>query len=394
MARTFLSFGVGRLGLAGILVGVAAIACSQNPVDEAGDIDSATATPAELPQVVVTTSVLCDLTKQVAADTIDLTCLLEPGQDPHTYQAKPSDRQAIDEADLVLYGGYNFAPAIVGLVEASANNAPKVAVFEAAVPNPLMGEGHDHDHGEAAHSHAEGDHAHEDEAHSHAEDDDHAHEDEAHSHVEDDDHAHEDEAHSHAEGSDAGKEELVADPHIWHSATHNGAIAVVIAENLAKINPEQAQLYTDKAAQLTDLFAEIDAWIQQQVATVPTENRQLVTTHDSFRYFAEAYDFEVKGALSGLSTAERPSPKTLTDLVDQVKGAQVPAIFAESTTNPELIDAIAKDANVAVAEQPLFVEGPGTAESAAPTTQSMLVVNTCTIVNALGGTCADAEAPQ
>jgi manganese/iron transport system substrate-binding protein len=186
----------------------------------------------------------------------------------------------------------------------------------------------------------------------------------------------------------------VADPHIWHSAVNNGAIVAVIAENLAQVNPEQAERYADNAAQLSDLFAEIDAWIQQQVATIPAENRKLVTTHDAFRYFAAAYGVEVKGALGGLSTAERPAPKTLTDLVDQIEEAQVPAIFAESTTNPELINAIAKDANVKVAEQPLFVEGPGAADSVAPTTQSMLTVNTCTMVNALGGTCAAAEAPE
>jgi manganese/iron transport system substrate-binding protein len=144
--------------------------------------------------------VICDLTKQIAQDTIALTCLMDPGQDPHTYQAKPSDRQAIDEADLVLYDGYDFAPGLIGLVDASSNSAPKVAVYEAAVPDPLMGAGHDHDHG---HDYAE------EEGHDHAEG-------EAYDHAEG-------EAHAHDEG------ELVADPHIWHSATNNAAIAEVIA---------------------------------------------------------------------------------------------------------------------------------------------------------------------
>ncbi|MEA5466915.1 metal ABC transporter solute-binding protein, Zn/Mn family [Leptothoe sp. PORK10 BA2] len=57
----------------------------------------------ELLQVVATTTVLCDLTEQIAQDTIALACLLEPGHDPHSYQAKPSDRKALDAAALVLY---------------------------------------------------------------------------------------------------------------------------------------------------------------------------------------------------------------------------------------------------------------------------------------------------
>jgi len=167
----------------------------------------------------------------------------------------------------------------------------------------------------------------------------------------------------------------------------------VIATNLAQVNPDQADFYQDNAAQLSAQFTELDGWIQTQVDTIPVNNRRLVTTHDAFRYFADAYDFEVKGALSGLSTEEKPSAGALTALVDQVKGATVPAIFAETTTNPDLINTVANDAGVKVAEQPLFVEGPGGPGTAAETTQAMLVTNTCTIVNALGGTCDEGSAP-
>jgi len=118
-----------------------------------------------------------------------------------------------------------------------------------------------------------------------------------------------------------------------------------------------------------------------------------VTTHDAFRYYADAYGIDFKGALSGLSIEEQPSAATLTGLVDQVKAAQVPAIFAESTTNPDLINTVASNADVKVAEQPLFVEGPGGAGTAAATTQEMLVSNTCTIVNALGDSCDEGGAP-
>jgi len=345
-------------GAATVSLAFAVAGCSQEQTAQS-DATSPTDGAVALPQVVATTSVLCDLTEQIAQDTIALTCLMAPGQDPHTYQAKPSDRQAIDEADLVLYGGYGFAPALIGLVEASNNSAPKVAVYEVAVPEPLVGEAHDH-----AHDHEHGhDHEH-----------DHGHE---HGEAEEDDH-------------DPSQEAPAADPHVWHSASNNGAIATVIATNLAQINPEQADSYKATAAALKEQFAELDAWIQAQVDTIPADNRKLITTHDAFRYFANAYGLEVSGALSGLSTEEKPAAATLTSLVEQVKAARVPAIFAESTTNPDLINTVASNAAVKVAEQPLFVEGPGGPGSNAETTQEMLIANTCTIVNALGGTCAEA----
>ncbi len=376
--------------LAGVTVvsfAVGVSGCSQNQTAP-NDATSSTETAAEMPQVVVTSSVLCDLTEQIAQDTIELTCLMEPGQDPHTYQVKPSDRQAIENANLVLYDGYDFAPGLTGLVDASGDSATRVAVLEAAVPEPLMGEGHDHDHAEGE------DHEHSDEIAATGEDPDHEHEGDDHSHdyAEGDDHAHDDEAAAAGGEHEHGEEEF-ADPHIWHSAENNGAIADVIATHLAKVNPDQVDFYQNNAATLMDQFAQLDTWIQAQVSTIPAGNRKLVTTHDAFRYYADAYGIEVEGALSGLSTEEQPSPGTLTSLVNQVKEAQVPAIFAETTTNPDLINTVARNASVKMAEQPLFVEGPGGAGTAAETTQAMLVVNTCTIVTALGGTCNEEDAP-
>ncbi|EKU99896.1 ABC-type metal ion transport system, periplasmic component/surface adhesin [Leptolyngbya sp. PCC 7375] len=338
---------IGKLGwIASVSMLVGLVGCAQPTTqnDTAASGDNTT-TAANLPQVVATTSVLCDLTQQIAQDTVALTCLMEPGQDPHTYAAAPSDRKAIDEADLVLYDGYGFAPKLIAMVEASTNAAPKVAVYEQAVPNPLLADPHDHDHGEEAH----------------------------------------------AEGTDT--EELVADPHIWHNALNTSNITDVIADQLQQINPEQADLYGQNAALLTTQFTELHTWIAAQVTTIPASNRKLVTTHEAFNYFADAYGLELEAALSGINTETSPSASRVADLVDDVKTLGVPAIFAETTSNTQLIETLAKNANVKVAPNPLFVEGPGGPGTRAETMQAMLVSNTCTVVNALGGTCVEADAP-
>ncbi|MEO1067639.1 MAG: metal ABC transporter substrate-binding protein [Cyanobacteria bacterium J06638_6] len=355
------------LGLA-LVLGVAGCSGDQGSGEEAGE-SALTDENSPRPAVVATTSVICDLTEQIAAQSIALTCLLEPGTDPHTYQVKPSDRQAIEQADLILYDGYGFAPTLISLIQDSTTPAPQVAVYEEAVPEPLMGAAHDHDHagaGEAT---------------------DHAHDD-------GDGHAHDDgDGHAHDDGDGHAEAELVPDPHIWHSAANNAAIATVVADQLTQLNPAQADLYTENADRLGAQFDEIERWIQAQVATVPADQRQLITTHDAFGYFAAAYGLEVSGALSGLSTDEKPTPATLTARVDQIKSAQVPAIFAETTTNAQLIETVAKNAGVSVAEQPLWVEGPGGPGTPAATTQAMLVANTCAVVDALGGMCLRDSAP-
>ena len=150
------------------------------------------------PQVVATYSVLCDLTEQIAESTVDVDCLIGAGEDPHVYSATPADRRAIEDADLVLYGGYNFEPAIIQMIEATETDAPKVAVSEVAVPEPLEG-GH-HDHGHEDHD-EHGDEDHDD--HGHEDHDEHGDEDhDEHGDEDHDDHDHEQSKAGHEGGHD------------------------------------------------------------------------------------------------------------------------------------------------------------------------------------------------
>jgi manganese/iron transport system substrate-binding protein len=103
------------------------------PQQETRDtLNVSTMTPGTLPKVVATTSVICDLTRQIADRTIDLTCLGAPGTDPHVYEPTPADRRAIGDAQLILYSGYGFEPKLIKLIQPVL--ATKVAVAEVAVP--------------------------------------------------------------------------------------------------------------------------------------------------------------------------------------------------------------------------------------------------------------------
>ncbi len=98
---------------------------------------SPTAKPTAKPQVIASNSVLCDLTHQIAQDTIDLKCLIPGGTDAHVYRPTPDDRRALETGQLILYGGYGFEPEVIKLINA-AHPKLAIAVHELAVPKPIQ----------------------------------------------------------------------------------------------------------------------------------------------------------------------------------------------------------------------------------------------------------------
>jgi manganese/iron transport system substrate-binding protein len=110
-----------------------------------------------------------------------------------------------------------------------------------------------------------------------------------------------------------------------------------------------------------------------------------VTTHDAFQYYANAYRLSIIGTLIGISTEEQPSAQTVQRLVESVKTARVPTIFAETTINPALIRTVAQEAGVKVAERSLYSDSIGAPGSDGDSYINMMVANTRSIVESLGG---------
>lgn len=161
----------------------------------------------------------------------------------------------------------------------------------------------------------------------------------------------------------------------------------MVTQALSELQPAEASTYQQREQAIVAELQQIQAWIPQQIATIPANQRRLITTHDSFGYYARAYGLTESGAIAGLSTQEQPTPTRLTELVNSLRAAQVPTVFRETTSNPQLIGTVAQEAGVQVSAQPLYVEGPGGADSPAPNYQQMLIHNTCAIATGLGGRC-------
>ncbi|MFM6323487.1 MAG: metal ABC transporter solute-binding protein, Zn/Mn family [Microcystis panniformis] len=177
----------------------------------------------------------------------------------------------------------------------------------------------------------------------------------------------------------------VPDPHVWGSAKNGIIMVEKIRDQLIELSPEDKEIFTENAAQLIRELENLDRWITTAIETIPPSQRQLVTTHDAFQYYAHAYGLKVAGTLIGISTEEQPSAQTVKNLADAIKNLRVPAIFAETTINPALITTVAEEAGVKLAPQQLYSDSIGAVGTGGDSYVKMLKENTRSIVESLGG---------
>lgn len=177
------------------------------------------------------------------------------------------------------------------------------------------------------------------------------------------------------------------DPHVWGDVENAIAMTNAIRDALIALSPENEASFRDNAAQLTTQLSQLDRWAADQIATIAADQRQLVTTHDAFQYYAKAYGLTVAGTLIGISTEEQPSAQTITELVGAIRTLGVPTIFAETTINPALIQTVAAEAGVELAETSLYSDSIGAAGSDGDSYIKMIEANTCAIAIGLEGQC-------
>lgn len=175
------------------------------------------------------------------------------------------------------------------------------------------------------------------------------------------------------------------DPHVWGDAENAIAMIEAIRDRLIELSPEDEAEFTANAAELIAQLQEVDRWITEQIATIPPQQRKLVTTHDAFQYYTRAYGLEMAGTLIGISTEEQPSAQTVKNLANDIQTMQIPAIFAETTINPQLIETVAEEAGITLAPQELYSDSIGGAGSEGDSYVKMLIANTRSIVKSLGG---------
>jgi ABC-type Zn uptake system ZnuABC Zn-binding protein ZnuA len=173
----------------------------------------------------------------------------------------------------------------------------------------------------------------------------------------------------------------VPDPHVWFDVTRWRKATANVAKGLSAVDPEGARVYAENAALYDRQLAALDTWVKSRVSAVPAERRKLVTSHDAFAYFGEAYGFEVI-PVQGISTDADASTQDVVRVVELVKKAGVPALFVETSVNPKLIEQVARETDTRVGGA-LYSDSTGPLDSNADSYIGMVRDNVSLIVEGL-----------
>lgn len=147
----------------------------------------------------------------------------------------------------------------------------------------------------------------------------------------------------------ADSQERPGDPHFWLDPNFVIHYAEGIRAGLTELDPDGEAVYTQNTDEFIAELQELDAWIGEQVAAIPPEQRLLVTNHESFGYFADRYGFVVVGTIvPSVSTGSSPSAQQLVALVEEIKATNTSAIFLEAGSNPQLAEQLAEEAGIKV----------------------------------------------
>ncbi len=185
------------------------------------------------------------------------------------------------------------------------------------------------------------------------------------------------------EGHDEhGHDHGTLDPHFWFDPIRVKAAVNEIAARLSAVDPNNASVYYQNASDYTEQLDELHYWILDQVELVPPERRLLVTSHDSFAYFAEAYGLEVVGlVIPSLSTDVEPTAEHIAGLIELVREREIPALFGETTVSERLAQTIARETGAELFR--LYSGSLGPEGSGADTYLTMVRTNVERIVEAL-----------
>jgi ABC-type Zn uptake system ZnuABC Zn-binding protein ZnuA len=248
-------------------------------------------------EVVVTTTFIGEVVNQVAGDNSQVTVLLEPGQNPHSYQPTPQDMVKITQADAIFANGFDLEEFLDDLLDGSGTEAELIVVSEGIQPLKMADQDHSNEEDQA-----------------------------------------DEEDHGHGMGYD---------PHVWFDPNNLVIWTDNIVSALSNLDPDHADLYQANGQIYQEELIALDSWIRMQVERIPEENRELVTDHTSLGYFAARYGFKQIGAvIPALTTEAETSGQELAGLIDAIRETKVKAIFVGIDFDPTLAQRVAEETGV------------------------------------------------
>jgi len=276
----------------------------------------------DAPKIVATTGMIADAARRISGG--DVTALMGPGVDPHSYRQTRSDIAALVRADLVLWHGLRLEAQLVEFMTDLSRRVTVVPVAEAIEKDKLLAWAGYPDH---------------------------------------------------------------HDPHVWMDPILWLQAVTAVEAALVALSPDRAEAFATNANLYRDEITALDAYARDVLGKVPPEARVLVTAHDAFSYFGRAYGFEVEG-IQGISTESEAGLARIGELVDMLVTRKIKAVFVESSVPDRamraLVEGAAAQGHTVVIGGELFSDAMGFDGTYEGTYPGMIDHNITLIARALG----------
>jgi zinc/manganese transport system substrate-binding protein len=247
---------------------------------------------AKLP-VVATFSILGDIVGNVGGDRVVVKSLVGPNGDAHVYSPSPADAKTLADARVIITNGLGFEGWLARLIKSSNTKAPNVVAAKGIKSRKLAGKdshGHGHKHG-----------------------------------------------HDHGGG----------DPHAWQSVGNVKTYVANIRDGLIAADPAGKAAYEANAAAYLAKLDALESEVREAVSKIPPERRKIITTHDAFGYFKDAYGVDFI-APQGVSTDSEASARDVARIITQIRKQKIPAVFMENISDTRLLTRIASETGAKV----------------------------------------------
>ena len=289
-------------------------------------ISMAISLPAAALEIVTTTGMIGDVTRQIVGDRGSVTNIMGEGVDPHLYKPVASDVRRILAADVILYNGLKLEGRMGDLFERAAGRGRFVKPVAEVIDEAYLLE----PDGQTGHP----------------------------------------------------------DPHVWMDVKAWIAVTTAIRDALCQVDPAGCEIYRINTENYLVQLQRLDKFVRTVITSIPKSQRVLVTAHDAFGYFGRAYDLEVMG-IQGISTESEAGLADVNALVNLLVTRRIPAVFIESSVPDKYIRALIEGAEAqghsVVVGGELFSDAMGKPATWEGTYVGMMDHNASTIAKALGG---------
>ncbi|BBO90609.1 manganese transporter [Desulfosarcina ovata subsp. ovata] len=230
-------------------------------------------------RVGATVGMVADIVREVAGDRAEVTNIIGSGVDPHVYSPTRSDVAVLLKSDIIFYSGLLLEGQMSDVLVKISRKRPVYAVTELLKADYLLQDKQTGHH----------------------------------------------------------------DPHVWMDVGGWIKAVDVVVEAMAGFDPPNAELYHRNAKTYQALLHRLDDYARQAIASIPENQRVLVTAHDAFNYMGRAYGIEVKG-IQGISTESEAGLKDINRLVDLLVTRRIPAVFVETSVSDKNVKALIEGA--------------------------------------------------